>query len=219
MSEQLEKESNETEELQIELTPEQLEELLGQDYSPININETLETEMVTSRTLYLSEEVGLDTVNYIIQLIHKFNRDDYDIPVNERQPITIYIDSVGGDLYRCLSLTSTIRASKTPIIGVGQGMIASAALILYLSTHYKYLSRFATVLYHELRAASDTETLREMQNKIAHYAQLQDTLDNFISENTTVPLKVLKNKRKRNLDWYISLEDLTKYKFYDELID
>lgn len=208
----------ESEDLQIELTPEQLQELIGDD-APINISELLETEMVLNRTLYLNEEITLDTINYIIQLIHKFNRDDYDIPVEERSPIILYIDSVGGDLYRSMSLVSSIKASKTPVITIGQGMIASAGLILYLSGHVRYLSRYVTAMYHELRAESGTETLREMQNKIAHYARLQDMLDSFIVEHTKVPLKKLKDKRKLNLDWYMTLDELSRYKFYDALID
>ena len=204
---------------QIELTPEQLELLLGEDDSPINIGELLETEMVVNRTLYLSEEVTLDTVNHIIMLIHKFNRDDFDIPVAERQPIIIYFDSAGGEIYRGFSLLSTIRSSETPVIGVLMGTCMSMCLPLWLSCDVKYASRYSSVLYHSLRAGADIETLPEMINKIKHYKNLQKQLDNFILENTEIPKKKLKKKRKSNLDWFITFDEMTKYKMYDHLID
>jgi len=209
----------ESEEIQIELTPEQLQELVPYEDVPININELLETEMVNSRTLYLNEEITLDTVNYIIQLIHKFNRDDYEIPVEERSPIILYIDSAGGEIYRGFSLCSAIESSETPVIGVLQGTCMSMALTIWLSCHVRYASRFSNVLYHTLRAASDVETLLEMENKIKHYKYLQKTIDDYILEKTEIPKKKLKKKRKSNLDWHITFEEMTKYKMYDYLID
>lgn len=224
MSEAVEQNNSEEKEMEseekvIELTPEQLESILTLADEGLSIPELLEKEMINNRTLYLSEEINLDTINHIIMLIHKYNRDDEGLEKSERMPIILYFDCVGGELTRGFSLVSTIESSVTPVVGVGHGMIASMALPLFLSTDYRLLSRFGTVLYHELRAASDTETLREMQNKIAYYERLQDMTDNYIVEKTTIPLSLLKKKRKRNLDWFISLEDLTKYKFYDELID
>ena len=175
--------------------------------------------MVLSRTLYLSEEITLDTITHIIQLIHKFNRDDCDTPAKERQPITIYLDSAGGEIYRGFSLVSAIEASQTPVIGVLQGSCMSMCLPIWLACHVKYASRFSTVLYHTLRAAADTETLIEMENKLNHYRHLQDTLDAYILEKTEIPKRKLKEKRKSNLDWFINFDQMTKYKFYDHLID
>ena len=202
----------------LELTPEQLELLMSEE-PPIDIGQLLETEMVVNRTLYLSEEVTLDTVNHIIMLIHKFNRDDYEIPLEERQPIIIYFDSAGGEIYRGFSLLSTVRSSETPIIGVLMGTCMSMCLPLWLSCDVKYASRYSSILYHSLRAGADIETLPEMVNKIKHYKNLQKQLDNFILENTEIPKKKLKKKYKSNLDWFITFDEMTKYKMYDHLID
>lgn len=203
---------------QIEITAEQLDALLAEE-ERINIAELLETEMVLSRTLYLSEEITLDTISHIIQLIHKFNRDDHDVPIEERHPITIYFDSAGGEIYRGFSLVSTIESSKTPVIGVLQGTCMSMCLPIWLACHVRYASRFSTVLYHTLRASADVETLIEMENKLNHYRHLQDTLDNYILEKTEIPKRKLKEKRKSNLDWFITFDQMTKYKLYDHLID
>ncbi|RKJ30954.1 hypothetical protein D7X33_40905, partial [Butyricicoccus sp. 1XD8-22] len=187
----------------LELTPEQLEALLI-DEGTINIPDLLETEMVTSRTLYLSEEITLDTINHIIMLIHKFNRDDYGIPVEERVPIKLYIDSAGGEIYRGFSLVSAIESSDTPVIGILQGTCMSMAFVIYLACHYRYASRFSNVLYHTLRAGSDVQTLIEMENTLRHYKNLQNTLDKYILEKTEIPSKKLKKKRKKNLDWFLT---------------
>lgn len=203
----------------LELTTEQLEALLGHEEEIFSIPDLLEKEMINNRTLYLNEDITLDTINHIIMLIHKYNRDDFEIPVNERIPITLYIDSAGGEIYRGFSLASAIESSTTPVVGILQGTCMSMALIIYLACHHRFASKFSNVLYHTLRAASNTETLIEMENKLQHYKYLQDTLDNYILEKTEIPKKKLKKKRQRNLDWYLTLAEMEKYKIYDALIE
>jgi len=58
-----------------------------------------------------------------------------------------------------------------------------------------------------------------MQNVVKHYEHLQNTLDEYIVDRTDIPMKKLKKKRKKNIDWYITLEEATKWKMYDQLID
>lgn len=207
----------------IELTPEQLEELLyeaSSDNSPINIPELLETEMVLNRTLYLSEEITLDTVQHIIMLIHKFNRDDEGIPPENRTPLLLYLDSGGGEVMKGYSLVSAIESSETPIIGVLQGTCMSMCLTVWLACHVRIASRFSSVMYHTIRAhGGEYETLGELGNRYNFYKSIQDNLDKYILEKTKIPKKKLKKKRKSNLDWYITFEEMTKYKMYDYLID
>lgn len=205
----------------IELSIDDLEAILGQGGTQENINiaEMLETEMVTSRTLYLNGEVSEESINYMIQLINLWNKNDYGLDVNSRIPIEIHIQSGGGDLYASLQLVSAIENSITCVKTFAYGMVASASFLLFTSGHERYLSKFATLLYHELRCQLPEYTLREMQNIVKHYEHLQNMLDEHIVDRTDIPMKKLKKKRKKNTDWYITLEEATKYNMYDELID
>ena len=205
----------------IELSIDDLEAILGQGGTQENINiaEMLETEMVNKRVLYLNGEVTDESINYMIQLINLWNKDDYGLDVNSRIPIEIHIQSGGGDLYASLQLVSAVESSITPIHTFAYGMVASASYLLFVSGHVRYLSKFATLLYHELSANMDISTLRNMQNTVKHYEHLQNMLDEHIVDRTDIPMKKLKKKRKKNIDWYITLEEATKYNMYDELID
>lgn len=234
MSEKIEKqqEVTETEQLgetedteleTIELTTEQLETLLGvDDESPINIGELLETEMVTTRTLYINDEISDESIGHIIMLIHKFNRDDYGLKQEEKIPVLLHISTQGGALYSAFNLIGAIEASQTPIIGIVEGGICmSAGIPIFLACHHRVISRHSTFLYHDLRTSGGSDghiTLAEMKNTYAHYDNLQNRIDEYIAERTTIPIKKLKKKRKKNVDWYLSLKDLEKYGFYNELL-
>lgn len=213
--------TNTTEEQEtVTISVEDLEKAFGAIEEPFNsIGELLEKEMVYSRTLYISEEITLETINHIIMLIHKYNRDDGDLPVDERIPIVLYIDTQGGELYRGFSLIGAIENSITPVVGVVEGGICmSMGIPLFLSCHYRMASSHATFLYHELRAPMDVQTLREIQNIAKHYEILQDKMDLYIVNNSTMPSELLKEKRKLNLDWYMTIEEVEKYGFVHEIL-
>lgn len=80
------------------------------------------------------------------------------------------------------------------------------------------MSRFGNLMYHELRAASDVSTLAEMKNTVNHYERLQDKMDKYIVERTSIPLKKLKEQRKRNLDWFIDYDTAKRYGVFTDTI-
>lgn len=181
----------------------------------------IEQEMITSRTLYLNDAVSSESVTYMIQMIHKWNRDDILDGVEEStRPITIYFDTEGGDAYSGTALLSTIENSFTTIIGISDGgMLMSMGLPLFLSCHYRVLSKHTHVMYHTLRAAVPESTLAELDNLVTHFTRMQDSMDEYILNHTTIPKEVLAKYRNSNLDWFISFEDLKKYDFADEYLE
>lgn len=204
----------------LELTEDDLQALLNSTAEPFDsIGMELEKHMYRSRTLYLNEEVSPETVNHLIMLIHKWNYDDGNTPVEERQPICIYIDTPGGDVYKGLSLVSAIENSITPVVGyVDGGICMSMGLPVLLSCHYKIVTRHSILLYHTIRANSDVNTLPEIYNTADHYKHVQKMIDSYIIENTTITQEILDEKKYRNLDWYLSLEEIEQYGFADEIL-
>lgn len=200
---------------------ETLAETLAEYEADEGIEDKIERALVDERVIYLQGEVGTEMTNSIIPLIQYYNiQDDKDkLDTESRTPIKIYVDSEGGEVYKGLSLLSQIENSKTPVYTYLEGSIGmSMGLVLFLAGHKRYASRFGHLLYHELRAGSETKTLAEMQNTINHYVKLQNKLDSYIVERTSIPMKKLKNYRKRNMDWYIDFEEAKKYNvFTDEI--
>lgn len=205
----------------IELSIDDLEAILGQGGTQENINiaEMLETEMVTSRTLYLNGEVEADTVDWLIQMIHYWNRLDVDLDDENKQEIILHIDTPGGDAYSCAKLCSAILNSTTPVIGVVEGgMCMSAGIYILASCHYKIVSKLANVMYHQLSASSEPKSLREMKISSEHYNNMQSNLDEMLIENTGLTKSVLQSVKDRNIDWFIHYKDMEKYKIADRFI-
>lgn len=207
MSETIEKEVVELQKLELD------EETL------MEIERMLEMESVEARTIYLNDSIDQDTVEKVVPLIHLFNREDEGLQDDEKIPIKIYVNSPGGEAYHGSAIQAAMETSKTPIHTYLEGGIGmSMGLILYLSGHVKFMNRHAHLLYHELRAGMDVQTLAEMKNIVNHYSKLQDRLDEFIVSKTKIPMKKLKKQRKKNLDWFIDFETAKKYGMFDHEI-
>lgn len=182
----------------------------------IEIERMLELENVEARTIYLNDQISVETVEKVVPLIHLFNREDEGLEDSEKIPIKIYVNTVGGELYNGAVIQAAMENSKTPVHTYLEGGIAmSMGLILFLAGDVRFMSKRSHLLFHELRSGSDTSTLAEMKNTIKHYSNLQDKLDEFIVSRTTIPLKKLKKQRKKNLDWYIDFDTAKKYSMFD----
>lgn len=199
-----------------EISMEQLAEMMPQFES---VGMELEKHMYSSRTLYLNDEVCAETVDHIVMLIHKWNRDDATMDVDDRMPIFLYIDTAGGDLMKATTLVSAIENSVTPVIGYAEGIVMSAGLWIFLACHYRIATRHSDFMYHELRASSnEMSTLKEIQNTAKYYERLQNKIDSFIIETTNITQEMLDEKKNSNVDWFIDPKDLEDLGIVDELL-
>ena len=67
-----------------------------------------------NRAYSLIGEVDENLLDFVSKII-EWNREDKDIPVEERKPIKLYIDTIGGSVSVMLCLVNAIKVSKTPI--------------------------------------------------------------------------------------------------------
>ena len=89
-------------------------------------DEMLSERFLKTRTILLTGEVNKDLSEKVIrQLILLESLSE--------EPITILIDSPGGDVYAGFSIFDMIRFVKAPVRILGMGLIASAAALILLA--------------------------------------------------------------------------------------
>lgn len=101
-----------------------------------------------NRVLWLQEEIKEDSIG-IADAIVRFNFEDRGIPVNERQPIWLFIDSPGGLLDITLAICNVILTHKTPIIAVNMGQACSGAALIYACCQQRAAYPYASFLLHQ----------------------------------------------------------------------
>ena len=107
-----------------------------QEYTTLELPLDLQEE--NPRMIVLNAEVTAETTSVIATSIALINKEDKDIPVEEREPIVVWIDSPGGSVTSGMGLVNVIECSVTPVIGVVCGNAASMACLLSMAFDTTY---------------------------------------------------------------------------------
>lgn len=126
---------------------ESLETAVSNDKDDIMVQ--LQKKNNAERVLLLNDEIDPFVIDNYEMFILNWNREDKDIPKDKRKPIKLYINSVGGDMFSAMSLIDIISSSVTPIIGVGFGLVASAAFHIYIACHKRIAFPNTVFLMHD----------------------------------------------------------------------
>ena len=162
-------------------------------------------------------DYGVDeTILEVSKLIMQFNKEDKDIPAEQRKPIKLLLYSYGGDGQACFSLLDIIGLSKTPVWTVNMGVAMSAGLLILLAGHKRFCLKNSTALAHS-GSGGTCGTYEQTEAQMKDYQRFVKTMRDYIIDRTNIDQKTL-NKYK-NKEWYLYSEDQVGYKIVDKIVE
>lgn len=167
-----------------------------------------------NRTIWINDEITTDILE-ITKYIVLWNKEDKDIPVEERKPIKLFIFSVGGCVYSSYHLIDIIRSSKTPVYGYNLGLAASAAFLILINCHKSFGTKNSTALIHQ-GSGGYQGNATDVINSVENYKWMLKTMKEMIFERTKIPTKLYNSKMKE--DWYLTSDEQLKYGIIDDII-
>lgn len=87
-----------------------------------------------NREILWNDDIDDATID-IALYIKKWNDEDKDLAIEDRQPIKIFINSDGGYVATVLHVIDMIHLSKTPVYTIGMGRVYSAGGLLLMAGH------------------------------------------------------------------------------------
>lgn len=170
-----------------------------------------------SRVFWLEGEVDGETLE-LVKTIMRINHEDakYKIPVEERTPIKIFIDTNGGSVQVMWSLINAIKMSTTPVHTIVYCMALSAGSYILAAGHKRFAFPGSTILVHS-GGVGYQGTVEQVESAKKYYDRFDKITNDFFVENTKVNMKEL--KRKGAVDWYMSAEDALQYGVIDRIIE
>jgi len=169
-----------------------------------------EAQLEHFREIIINGEITDEVVEKVVMQIHNINRYDdlhaAQLQEYEREPITIFISSVGGEVDASFAVVSAIEASTTPVTTVAIGKAMSGGFLILLAGHQRYAQRYATLMYHELSSgvggkASDVREYSE------HLDLLQQKIKEYVVDNTAISAEMLDDCHLRKADWYMDVHE------------
>ena len=136
------------------------------------------------------------------------------VPVEEREPIKIYIDSPGGDLIETFTMIDAITMSKTPVWTICTGAAYSGGFFTFIAGHKRFAYPLASFLYHE-GATGTSGDASKFRNFAAFYEKQLKQLKNVVLKHTTIDEDTYEKHIKD--DWWFTAEEALEYGICDEI--
>ena len=192
-----------------------LEGLIKADKDQYDFGDITDLSNALNRQLNVGEIDG-NVGDAIDSYIRFFNRQDEQdgIPVEERVPIKIYIDSPGGDLIATFTMINSIRMSKTPVWTINIGAAYSGGFFTFIAGHKRFAYPLASFLFHEGSTGTSGDA-GKFRNFADFYKKELDNLKKVVLEYTDITEEDY--EKHINDDWWFTAEEALEYGICDEI--
>ena len=171
-------------------------------------------EDVEQRVYYIDSEIDESLLELSKEII-RINRADKDIPVDQRIPIKILIDSPGGDVAAMWSFIKIIEISRTPVWTINLCCAYSAAGNILAAGHRRFALPGTFVLVHSGSCQyGGTQEQAESMKKFGD-KRTKKVTDYFLCHTKVNPKEY---KKKAPSDWYMDENEALENGIIDEVI-
>jgi len=175
---------------------------------PLGSNQIFFYDDVTKSSIY-SLNRQLDIAAKSVQLL------TINYNLKEVLPIELYIGSDGGEVFSAFSAVDRIKASVIPVHSYVEGMAASAATLLSVCAHKRFIRKNSFMLIHEVRSGvwGPFEDIKEEVKNLELIMKYIRTLYLAHTKFTDSDLdEILKQ------DMYLDANECLKFGLVDEIV-
>lgn len=187
-----------------------------------NTGELKDLEGVSERWDMLERVMILNDIDEIVSdaiahLIRFWNQVDKGVPISERKPIKLYIDSCGGSLVGALTIADSIRMSKTPVYTINMGAAYSGGLLVFIAGHKRFGYKSCSFLFHEGSTTIGNVDAGKFRNYASYYEKLIQRMKGYILNYTKITEE--EYKEIRNDDYWFFIEEAIEKGICDEILE
>lgn len=172
----------------------------------------LESKLLENRLIFINEEIdsnlAIEVQTQIMYLCSLSN-----------EPITIFINSVGGSVYAGLTIYDTIKLAQSRgvvISTINTGMCFSMASVLLMSgtKGYRFALPHSTTMLHTVSSGTSGK-ISDLIVDVEETKRLQNIINSIIKSDSSEEL-ISKCEYK---DLFLSVEDAIKYNIIDKVYE
>ena len=181
-----------------------------------DLDSLMELAQGLDRNIFIGDIDNIaDTVDAVIRFWNNYD-NQRNIPIDEREPIKLYIDSYGGSLTEACTICDSIKLSKTPIWTINRGTAYSGGFLIAICGDRRYAYPHASYLFHE-GATGNSADANKFRN-FADFYQIQlEQLKDIILKHTSITSE--KYKEKQRDDWWITADEAVDLEICDVITE
>lgn len=134
------------------------------------------------------------------------------------EPIRLYINSSGGNVYDGFGLVGIIESLKVPLHTFAFGQIMSMALPIFASGKVRYSSPYTTYMYHGIAWNTHYEKLEWHKQETLEGDRIQGIFDKIILKRSKIEKSILDNVKHTKSEWYFDTSQAKKMGLVDHIL-
>jgi len=132
---------------------------------------------IHNRKLFLDEDIDDVSVGWIIRAIQRM------LSMNNEEPIDLYINSYGGEIYSGLALYDVLEDLDVTVRTHATGKVCSMGFILYLVGDERFSTKRARFMHHEGSLASEGK-ISEIKDELKEMTIIENICNDIVKEKT-----------------------------------
>lgn len=190
------------------ITQEMMDSIIGEIHLYNNeskeaLKTTIEDVHFANPEIKMTDEEALEQLEEIIDFATK--------------PIRLHISSYGGEVYGAMAIVGAMQQSELPVETYAYGLVASAALLIFINGDNRHVSSMARLMYHSMSYGVETTTSEQIRMQVKDSDVLQQMIEDNMIENTEVPIEMLKDTIAYSKDLYLSAQEAIEYKVAEHM--
>jgi len=130
-------------------------------------------------------------------------------------PSKLYISSDGGEIFSAISTVDRIKNCDVPVYTYCEGMVASAATLISVSGHKRFINKNSCILIHQVSSGM-WGTYMNFKDEIQNLDLLMKMVKEIYLTNTKFKESDLDSLLKRDI--YLTAKECKKWGLVDEII-
>lgn len=174
----------------------------------------------SERLIIFNKEVGGESVRQLQEILLEMALREKTKSPEERKPITLFINSEGGNCIDGFALIETIKLVQNmgiQVIGVVQGCAFSMASAILQACKPRYVGPYSMIMIHQVKCDISGGRLDENVNKINTIVDINSNLAKVYADHNTVGKTAYKYwlKMMQKNDVYYMAQDAVKFGLAD----
>jgi len=172
----------------------------------------IESAFLENHIHFINGDINEDSVGKAIRWIIFEN-------TKGNEPLTLYINSDGGNLPDAFALIDVMRMSKVPIRTIGIGSVCSSAFLIFAAgtKGHRLIGQNTTVMCHQFTESSEGK-FHDLKTKLKENQRMNDRMVSLLVECSNLIEREVKTKLLPPSDVWLSANELVELGIADSIL-
>lgn len=191
-------------------------ELRVKKIEDFNAADRIDIKLLENSVFFLTGDIEETNIEQCIKWITYEN-----LGTKADKMLTLYVNSVGGDLYQAFALIDIINTSKYPVRTIGLGTVMSAAFLIVASgtKGERYVAENTSCMCHQLTEGGADLKYHDVKAQMKETELSNEKMLTILVDATSKPASYIKKRLLPPTDVYMTAAEMVEHGAADYILE